>query len=82
MIKELESNVEDQQKVQISKEHKKMNAYVMGLPGEPLWEPGDFLVHFAGVYKPETMAKLIDEIEAGKVPRLDMYNPSGGRLDS
>ena len=76
MIKELDSNVEDQQKVQISKEHKKMNAYVMGLPGEPLWEPGDFLVHFAGVYKPETMAKLIDDIEAGKVPRLDMYNPT------
>lgn len=74
MIRELESNKEDQEKIQISKDHKRMNAYIMGLPGEQLWQPGDFLVHFAGVYKLEKMKFLIQEIEGGKVPRLDMYN--------
>jgi len=48
----------------------------MGLEGEPLWTPGDFLVHFAGVYKASKMAQLIDEIENGQIPRLDMSNPS------
>jgi hypothetical protein len=75
MIKELEANKEDQEKIQVSKDHKRMNAYIMGLPGEPLWSPGDFLVHFAGVYKLETMTRLIQEIESGHLPRLDMYNP-------
>jgi hypothetical protein len=50
------------------------NAYLMGLPDTRLWQPGDFLVHFAGVYKAEMMAKLMDMIDRGKVPRIDMYN--------
>jgi hypothetical protein len=75
MIKELEANKEDQQKIQISKEHKRLNAYCMGLPGEPLWEPGDFLIHFAGVYKLDAMERMIREIESGKVPRLNIYDP-------
>jgi hypothetical protein len=74
MIKELEENTIDKEKIHISNEHKRFNAYIMGLEGEPLWTPGDFLVHFAGVYKPEKMAELIDNIEMGKTPRLDMYN--------
>lgn len=73
IIKLLEENVSDREKVEITNQHKRINAYVMGLPNEPLWTPGDFLVHFAGVYKPEKMSALIDDIEAGKVPRLDMY---------
>lgn len=75
MIKELESSSIDKKKIQISKEHKRFNAYLMGLEGEPLWTPGDFLVHFAGIYKASKMAELIDTIEMGKIPRLDMYNP-------
>jgi hypothetical protein len=47
----------------------------MGFPDEPLWTPGDFLVHFAGVYGLDKMVALINEIEAGKTPRRDMYNP-------
>ena len=73
IIKLLEENTSDREKVEITNQHKRINAYVMGLPNEPLWSPGDFLVHFAGVYKPEKMSALIDDIEAGKVPRLDMY---------
>ena len=72
IIRVLENSSE---KVQYTTQHKRFNAYIMGLPDEPLWEPGDFLVHFAGVYKPEKMAALIEQIEQGKIPRLDMYNP-------
>jgi hypothetical protein len=72
MIKELEENKEDQEKIQITKEHKKFNAYLMGKEGEPLWEPNDFLVHFAGVYNPEKMESLIEDISNGKVPRLSL----------
>jgi hypothetical protein len=75
MIKIIEENASDREKVQITNQHKRFNAYVMGLPNEPLWEQGDFLVHFAGVYKPEKMAALINDIQSGKTPRLDMYNP-------
>ena len=75
IVRILEENPSDRDHVECSSEHKRCNGYVMGLPGEPLWEPGDFLVHFAGVYKPETMAALIEQIEQGITPRLDMYNP-------
>lgn len=75
MIKELEENDGDKTHIQVTNQHKRFNAYVMGLEGEPLWEPGDFLVHFAGVYKPKKMLTLIEDIQSGKVPRLDMYNP-------
>jgi len=75
MIKEIDENQSDKDRIHITNEHKRFNAYIMGLPNEPLWEQGDFLVHFAGVYKPEKMSALIDEIGKGLVPRLDMYNP-------
>lgn len=73
ILKLLKENENDRNHVEITKEHKRFNAYLMGLPNEPLWEPGDFLVHFAGVYTPEKMKGLIEEIEAGKVPRLSMF---------
>lgn len=75
MIKLIEENASDREKIQITNQHKRFNAYVMGLPNEPLWEQGDFLVHFAGVYKPEKMSALIEDIKSGKTPRLDMYHP-------
>jgi hypothetical protein len=70
MIKELEENIGDQEKIQVTKEHKKFNAYLMGNEGEPLWEPNDFLVHFAGIYNPGKMECLIEDILNGKVPRI------------
>lgn len=76
LIKELEENVIDKEKIHITNHHKIFNAYLLGLKGEPLWTPGDFLVHFAGVYKAQRISELIDLIDSGEVPRLDMYNPS------
>jgi len=70
MIKELEENKGDQLKIQVTNQHKKFNAYLMGKEGEPLWEPNDFLVHFAGVYNPGKMESLIEDILSGKVPRI------------
>jgi hypothetical protein len=70
MIKIMEENKKDQNKIQVTNKHKLFNAYIMGLPNEPLWEQGDFLVHFAGIYDSDKMSKLIEEIELGKTPRL------------
>jgi hypothetical protein len=72
MIKIMEENKEDQQKIEVTNQHKRFNAYIMGLPNEPLWEQGDFLVHFAGIYKPEKMEGLINEILLGNTPRLSL----------
>lgn len=62
----------DNSKIVVSKEHKRFNAYLRGLEGEPLWTPGDFLVHFAGVYDLQAMADLAKRCLAGEVPRLSM----------
>ena len=71
MIKLIDENQSDKNKIQTTDQHKRFNAYITGLPGQPLWQPGDFLVHFAGVYKCEKMQMLIERIQAGEIPRLD-----------
>jgi len=50
----------------------RFNAYLRGYRGTRLWQPGDFLVHFAGIYNSFDMEKLINQIEQGEVPRLAM----------
>jgi hypothetical protein len=70
MIYLLETVPGDMAKTQITAEHQRFNAYLRGNPGQPLWEPGCFLVHFAGVYDTDHMAKLQAEILAGGVPRI------------
>lgn len=72
MIHQLEINKEDQEKIQITKDHKRFNAFLRGLPGEPLWTQGDFLVHFAGVYDPKEIETLTERILKGETPRLKM----------
>ncbi len=72
ILKVMEKNESDRNKIAITDQHKRFNAYLTGLPGQPLWEPGDFLVHFAGVYDASKMKKLIEDIESGKVPRIPM----------
>ena len=72
MIKLLETVPDDLAHTEITNKHKRFNAYLRGVPGEPLWQPGDFLVHFAGVYDVREIQRLILEIETGKVPRLSM----------
>ena len=72
-IKLLEENPSDLQKTELTTKHKLFNAYIQGLPNEPLWEPGDLLVHFAGIYDVDKMNKYIQEIDKGLVPRKSMY---------
>lgn len=72
IIRLLESRADIVAAVQIAGEHKRFNAYLRGLPDEPLWEAGDFLVHFAGVYEPRQLENLINLIEQGQTPRLEM----------
>lgn len=51
-----ESNAEDKAKIETCKEHWKFNSYVFGPnnlatdPSTRLYQSGDFLIHFAGVY--------------------------------
>ena len=46
------------------------------MPTEPGWEPGDFLVHFAGVYDLHIMQNLAVSCQAAKTieeaPRMTM----------
>lgn len=72
MISLYETNPTDKSMIEITREHKKFNAYLRGLAGEPLWEQGDFLVHFAGVYNPKDMEDLTAQILNGETPRLSM----------
>jgi hypothetical protein len=72
MINLYNTNGLDASKISITNNHKAFNAYLRGLPGEPLWEQGDFLVHFAGVYNPKDMQDLTARILAGETPRLSM----------
>jgi len=73
ILKLMESNPSDRAMIEVTTEHKRFNAYVMGLKGQPLWEKGDFLVHFAGVYDSKKISGLIDEINKGSTPRLSMF---------
>ena len=63
IIKLLETVGLDLEKTEISLEHKRFNAYVQGLPGQPLWSKGDLLVHFAGIYDLKNMAALQELIK-------------------
>jgi hypothetical protein len=75
ILKLMEEVPADAARIEVTGDHKRFNAYLQGLPGQPLWEPGDFLVHFAGVYNLERMQMLIEAIQAGKVPRLNISDP-------
>lgn len=70
MIHLLETNEADQKKIHVTNKHKLFNAYLQGNEGEPLWTPGDFLVHFAGVYDIKLMNELAQRCLAGECPRL------------
>lgn len=73
ILKLMESNESDRIKIEVTKDCRRFNAYLMGLPDAPLWQPGDFLVHFAGVYDATKMKSLMDQIGNGQVPRLSMF---------
>jgi hypothetical protein len=73
IIKLMQQNESDRNMIQVTQKHKIFNAYLMGLPDQPLWTPGDLLVHFAGVYDAEKMKIYINEILSGGIPRLKMF---------
>lgn len=70
MIYLMQTVPEDASKMIVTRKHKLFNAYLRGRPGEPLWTPGDFLVHFAGVYDLNRMNELSSQILRGEIPRL------------
>ena len=70
MIRLLETVPADLAKTQTTAEHWRFNAYLRGVAGQPLWKPGCFLVHFAGVYDLKKMEELQREILAGGCPRI------------
>jgi hypothetical protein len=72
MIYLLETVPTDAAKIEVSKEHKRFNAFLRGQPGEGLWVPGDFLVHFAGVGNDKQIQELTEACLAGKTPRISM----------
>jgi hypothetical protein len=74
VIKLLEINKDDLNKTEITNNCRLFNAYIQGLQGMPLWQPGDFLVHFAGIYDVNRMNYFINEIEEGKVPRKGIWD--------
>jgi hypothetical protein len=63
---------EDNAHIECTMEAYRFNAYLRGYKGTRLWQPGDFLVHFAGVYHAEEMNQLIQRMERGEIPRLSM----------
>jgi len=73
VIKLLELNPSDLAKTEITNKCRIFNAYIQGLPNAPLWSPGDFLVHFAGIYDVRRMAYYIDQIDNGFVPRKEIF---------
>jgi len=72
IINLINTNMMDASKIEVTKNHKAFNAYLRGVPGQPLWEQGDLLVHFAGVYNPKDISELTEKILAGETPRLSM----------
>ena len=70
MIRLLETVPADLAKTRTTAEHWRFNAYLRGHGSERLWEPGCFLVHFAGVYDLKKMEELQREILAGGCPRI------------
>ena len=66
------SSPEDNAHIECTMEAWRFNAYLRGYRGTRQWLPGDFLVHFAGVYHSDQMRDLIEAIERGETPRLPM----------
>ncbi len=62
-----------QKHIEITMKAWHFNAYLRGYQGTRLWQPGDFLVHFAGVYESKQMGDLMASIERGEIPRLPMF---------
>lgn len=65
MIRLYETNATDKAMIETCREHWKFNSYIYGPtdkaddPTTRLYKPGDFLIHFAGVYDPWNIHRLM-----------------------
>jgi hypothetical protein len=67
MLLEWRDHPEDLEWIEIMEGNPRLfNAYIQGIKEEHLWKPGDWLVHFAGIYGEDSINKLIDIIEKEK----------------
>jgi hypothetical protein len=66
----LSKNPSDAIMIELINKPTHMNSYLSGLPGEPLWRPGDFIAHFVGVTDLKYLEQLIEDCLSGKTPRL------------
>lgn len=68
MIDEYEAEPLTKALIEFNADVKLFNTYINGLPGAVLWQPGDFLVHFAGIYDTKKMRECVEKINAGVLP--------------
>ena len=70
MIRLFETNAADKVKMETCREHWMFNSYVFGPndtandPETRLYRPGDFLIHFAGVYDPWNIYRMMLYVQA------------------
>jgi len=73
MCKLMSDTHEDTSKnIEVTMEAYRFNAYIQGYRGTRQWLPGDFLIHFAGVYDSKKMLEYMEMVESGKIPRISM----------
>jgi hypothetical protein len=69
MIYYFENNPADAARIETCRDHWKFNAYVFGPkdtandPSTRLYRPGDFLIHFAGVYDPWNIYRMMHYVQ-------------------
>lgn len=68
MIDEYEAVPATKSLIAFNEDVKLFNTYINGLPGAPKWQPGDFLVHFAGIYDTKKMRECVQKINDGVLP--------------
>ena len=73
MIYLFESNASDRARIETTKEHWRFNAYIFGPkdtaddPSVRLYNNGDFLIHFAGVYDAWNIYRMMKYVERQKM---------------
>jgi hypothetical protein len=78
MIYQFENNPSDREKMETCKDHWKFNAYVFGPSGHAtdtstrLYIPGDFLIHFAGVYDSFNIHRMMIYVESQRKKNLPL----------
>ncbi len=73
MLDVIEADPVAASKIFLNDKHWVFNAYLGGRKGERLWEPQDFLVHFAGVYDGAKISDFVRQIKSGTVPRINWF---------